>query len=282
MNERPEGGTKAWRSASAPPSALPHSPVVALPPLPSRLQWERRLSRFSSCRASRASWATRSSMVAGPPGLGSEAREESEEAAPALPPQDPRPQPTCCPGPQGEPSTVRATCTLVQPQCHSRATGDPPTAHCPHACSHHTWAAMQDRASRGRRRTTQRSPVRLWPRILEGHLGHSRGREHKRPPPRHQPTIPATSGTQLPQPEVGRGSQRLSCAGRPVPPGGQAGRQRGPPSPQGMGSRAWGAGQRPSHPPARPRSPTHLGEPAAAQRGPWSGRCLGRCSRTGS
>lgn len=92
-------------------------PPPALPALPGRPEWERRLSRFSSCRASRASWATRSSTVAGPPGLGSTAeRRVSRGGNPSPLPEDPRPQPTCCPGHHGEPSTARATRTLVRPQ----------------------------------------------------------------------------------------------------------------------------------------------------------------------
>lgn len=52
-----------------------------LPPLPVLTEWERRLSRFSSCRASRASWATRSSTVAGPPRLGSAAERTVSRAS---------------------------------------------------------------------------------------------------------------------------------------------------------------------------------------------------------
>lgn len=67
----------------------PHRGPVALPPLPGRPQWERRLSRFSSCRASRASWATRSSVVAGPPGPGSAAKEIRRRGGPSPLPAGP-------------------------------------------------------------------------------------------------------------------------------------------------------------------------------------------------
>lgn len=94
--------------------------AMALPALPGQPEWERRLSRFSSRRASRASWATRSS-TAGPPALRSAAEETvSEEAAPA-----PSPQPPHCSGHHSYPSTARAVWTSVQSQHHNRAPGSP-------------------------------------------------------------------------------------------------------------------------------------------------------------
>lgn len=50
---------------------------LTLPPLPGRPECESRLSLFSSCRASSASWATRSSEAEGPPELGSVQRRGS-------------------------------------------------------------------------------------------------------------------------------------------------------------------------------------------------------------
>lgn len=160
---------KAWRSTWGRPgphatAPVPQPRLSPLPPLPGRPQWERRLSRFSSCRASRASWATLSSTVMGPPGPGS-AAERIRGGSPALssrtpspPPQDRWPQSTCCH--HDEPSTVGATYTLLQPQHHGRATSDSgsPIAHplqstlpCPFA------AARQDSASRGRCHTVPQS-----------------------------------------------------------------------------------------------------------------------------
>lgn len=83
-----------------------------LPPLPGLTPWERRLSRFSSFRASRASWATRSSAVAGPPGLGSAAKRAVSRDVASVP--DP-----------GPPASEGATRVLSLLQGHCRAMGDP-------------------------------------------------------------------------------------------------------------------------------------------------------------
>lgn len=101
-----------------PPSHPPPAPATGrLPPLPGRTPWERRLSRFSSFRASRASWATRSSAVAGPPGLGSAAKRTVSRNAASVP--DPG-------SPASESSTSGATRVLSVLRGHCRATGDPP------------------------------------------------------------------------------------------------------------------------------------------------------------
>lgn len=57
---------------------------LTLPPLPGRPECESRLSRFSSCKASSASWATRSSEAEGPPGLRSVQRKGSARQQPSL------------------------------------------------------------------------------------------------------------------------------------------------------------------------------------------------------
>lgn len=58
------------------------SQPLTLPPLPGLPECESRLSRFSSCRASSASWATRSSEAVGPPELGSVQRKGSVRQQP--------------------------------------------------------------------------------------------------------------------------------------------------------------------------------------------------------
>lgn len=150
-----------------------------LPLLPGRTAWARRLSRFSSSRASRASWATRSSTVAGPPGLGSVAEKRISRDAASVPAPDPH-----CRGPAARDAPVSPA---------------PPG---PRAC----WACLE--ATAGPRGTPE-SPSSS-PRL---HPSHGTPVSGRLPPP----GPPATSPRPVPQsrqarPRWGRGHVLLTTS----------------------------------------------------------------------